>query len=835
MAEEPRRSGRATKGQHKNLDMEPPPPKRRGKAQEKSTKRSSTERTPPASNEDEEIIRCICGEYEEEEDVERDMICCDKCAAWQHNDCMGLYFPKGQEPAEYYCEKCKPANHKDLLEKINRGERPWEEAALQRAQRAEEKKSRKKKGGKRGKKGRQSDARSETNDVSATPEKETESPTPTQRNVIVAVPPFNEPSSSQKRKYEEHGTEPQGHHEPGPKQKLQRLSTGGMPVSPHEAKGSPGLSRKSSVVSSSSPAQERPGVSPTTPGGATNVLTAAREKVVKALSTVFTDTATAAQRKGTFIPPAGETSKDVGERLAVAIEEALCRNLCGSSGEPNEAYGRQMRGILYNVKKNAVLGDSVLLGNTSPDALATMSSQDMASEELKRKDEEIKREAERQHIIVQEEGPRIRRTHKGEELVEADPQIVGTESIFSTAPARRDTATTEGEIHSAASPQHASPTTSQRPEFPDTSQRRSAEDSAVADTNRRSSSNFNIENVWSSVQSPGAGHHHDQHFGPAGSFREPAPSGNKVQDDAEIDMLLKDEEDIESPPYSPKDFHGGDIWRGVISMSSVAEFRATASHVGGADLSGKIPWSQLVPRTIPIVGRINTELATDYLCGLRYSYSTDIVVVAVHPPDAEADAAQFNLLFDYFMQRNRYGVGGKHPLPVVKDTYLIPVDSGHSKKPEFIELLENNMVEDPTPTRLLLVVFVVKTNNSSSTPSHPTPQAPTASAASPAQNQPAVDTKPGGRANIPQTDGASADSYVPPPSISPQGLTGTAAAEQVLGPLAHSPAVKELVARAPNASAEQLGVIRGILAQNPAAGADYQLLMEALLKATNGM
>src|SRR6266498_362073 len=68
--DEPRRSGRATKGQHTKAFEIPdgPPSKRKGKAQSKP-KQSSTEPTPPAA--EEEYIRCICGHYEEEEEIER--------------------------------------------------------------------------------------------------------------------------------------------------------------------------------------------------------------------------------------------------------------------------------------------------------------------------------------------------------------------------------------------------------------------------------------------------------------------------------------------------------------------------------------------------------------------------------------------------------------------------------------------------------------------------------------------------------------------------------------------------------------------------------------------
>ena len=180
---EPRRSGRATKGQYtKDRDIpEEAGGKKKGKGKVAKAKAVEEE----VEDNEEELIRCICGVYDEEE--ERDMICCDKCTAWQHNDCMLLPFTSDNAPEQYFCEQCRPEDHKELLAAIARGEKPWEEVARKRE---EAKHAKKKKGGKRGRKsgGRPSEVKAEE----VVPQKaETASPAPT---------------SGQKRKLEETAT-----------------------------------------------------------------------------------------------------------------------------------------------------------------------------------------------------------------------------------------------------------------------------------------------------------------------------------------------------------------------------------------------------------------------------------------------------------------------------------------------------------------------------------------------------------------------------------------------------------------------------------------------------
>ncbi|OJJ45328.1 hypothetical protein ASPZODRAFT_143965 [Penicilliopsis zonata CBS 506.65] len=875
MADEPRRSGRSTKGQHKNLDMvtEAPSKKSKGKPQTKDKHAKPSAEPTPAPSEEEEIIRCICGEYEEEEDVERDMICCDRCSAWQHNDCMGLTFAKGQEPDEYFCEQCKPENHVVLLEKMARGEKPWEEAAERRRRDIEEKKaSRRKKGRRGGRKSKAAEGRPEPpstpGPVPAQATPSTTSITPVPAPPAAATPEPEEqnghkeeekdeprPASNQKRKFDEDQQEHQAG--AGPKMKQQKVS----PPAPStitapivsDTKATPGkrasttpASRQSSVIEKATPEAVTPLEDPKNP---------ARKSVANALVKLFVDQISEARKRGSFKLPHNKLGEEVARRLGLSIENAMYQNICGGSGETTEPYKLQLRTILFNVKKNPSLRDRLLVGSLSAEAISKMSSQDMASEELQQKDAEIKREADRQHIIVQEQGPRIRRTHKGEELVEDETHTATSEPVFSTVPTRLSIVEADGSP-SVQSP--VSPTIQQN-----------NTDASSSELQAKSAKAKAADGMDHDHTLPPGGHSprgslDDQMFPEVSTqIREPVHHG-KVQADAEIDKLLRDDEP-DSPPYSPREFADeGTVWRGKVVMNPIAEFASFAKHVGGADLSGRIPWSQLAPSTLLVDGRIDIQLASNYLCGLRFSTSTDVTVISVRCPESTTDRAGFDKLFNYFADRKRYGVVGKHPLAAVKDVYLIPVEAGATKKPEFIELLENNSLEDHLPGRVLLVVFVVKTGESNPPSQHSSMEpgsAGTPLSANAANNNVAFSTPgprpvaqvaptPSGPSSVatptpahpssynnsiqqqrPSSTSQPSGGYQQPPSPS-QAPIGMAAAVQVLGAQANSPAIQQLLQQAPNADIIQLNVVRDILVQRPEAAADYTLLMQALYQAT---
>jgi hypothetical protein len=142
-------------------------------------------------------------------------------------------------------------------------------------------------------------------------------------------------------------------------------------------------------------------------------------------------------------------------------------------------------------------------------------------------------------------------------------------------------------------------------------------------------------------------------------------------------------------------------------MDSIARFPAVAKHVGGADMSKTIPWSDILQKELRVAGRIDQEKANVYLCSLRYSQLTDIVVVNV-TPTGEAAAQSFQELYQYFQSREKYGVLTNKGVGNIRDTYLIPVPPSPANLPDFLTNLEGHKVPENRPEPTILVTLVIR-------------------------------------------------------------------------------------------------------------------------------
>jgi hypothetical protein len=104
---------------------EPPRRSNRSQPAKEEDVPQDTDLAEEAIGEDEDVTRCVCGHQEYpgpplseafagldmNEDAGGLFIQCDGCSVWQHGGCVGI-IDEAQSPDKYYCEECKPKEHK---------------------------------------------------------------------------------------------------------------------------------------------------------------------------------------------------------------------------------------------------------------------------------------------------------------------------------------------------------------------------------------------------------------------------------------------------------------------------------------------------------------------------------------------------------------------------------------------------------------------------------------------------------------------------------------------------------------------------------------------------
>ncbi|KAH7130006.1 transcription factor S-II, central domain-containing protein [Dactylonectria estremocensis] len=832
---EPRRSVRATKGQHtKSFDeLEPAAaPKRRQTKKTKKAKEQEAEQEQEQEqqqereqepepeqeqeeDQEEEIIRCVCGATEQDEDSGEAWIACETCGAWQHNVCVGVSSYDDEIPEHYWCEQCRPENHKELLDGIAKGEKPWE---ARRKAHEEESEKKKRRGGRRGKGKRNSDPKEELEKSTATKPKPSPAPDAGKEKKEPAPKP-----GKRKSREDSHDVE-------GKTSKMRRVSENeAVPVPvPVPVRYTPPPDLAKTVT-------ELP-----------NARMGPAKALIKSLGHVLGSM----QKQGDIELDEGSSVESMSETYALQIERAVFDSHPATKGQ--KEYNQQIKTLSFNLKNNPELCSSLVGGTISPPSLAVMTSEQLASSEMQKQTAEMKAKAEKQSILyTSETGPRVRRTHKGEEVIEDESFVNNDAPPLPAAPRRSATVKNEpsggDQVDLASHPaQHE------------------------AGQHSPSNPNFDITKVFSSVKSP-TGTHNRRPSAPVSLSTGPGV-------DADVDRMLQEEN--ESPPYSPtEETQDPDvIWRGSLAMSSIANFPATAKHIGGANFAAVGSWSKLIPKRMTVAGRITQQSATEYLCSLRYSSVTDIIVINLTPV-APAAHAEFNALIEYFVSKKRYGVVGDKVVGNVRDTYLVPVSAGDDNYPEFMLNLVDNKIPKTRTEPMLLAVFVYRNDpehlnqlkdstttqpetNSPQTPtptgygkrsnsmasvsgpsfSPATPQAP--QGAFPPPQQPfhghLQSTTPVPIPQPPHTRPQAAVPVVaappvpPVPTVTPGQMSeaqkysaqqaGQAMAQEVLGPLVNAPTVQFLIPQAYQMSRNEWEVIKRIFVRDPRAKEDLQHL-----------
>lgn len=668
-----RRSSRANKGQHSKFD---------------SATARKKKKVDVVDDEEEGEIRCLCGDNEDDGGF---MIQCEQCHKWQHGECMAYEDPDEVQDS-YACELCRPDLYKDVVPK---GEEIMEETTTTTTKKKDAKKEKSEpkvfhKSGKRLMK------------------KSTKRKTP---------PPADDESDDDSE-FSADDDEPLV-----PRKRSKTSASIQSPPPPPPKKSPSQESRKSKpppIITARRPSHQSPQhpqrrssqpATPSTPAPLTKT----------PLVTTFSELsdqkrAPAARIFAKIFEPMDPTRS---ESLGLAIEHALYSTYATSEPGYGSEYKNKFRSISFNLKdaKNTSLRERVLSGNLVPEELVKMSSEEMANQELREQAERIREEGVAQSVLKIQEGPRIRRTHKGEEIVGDEVSgITPTEDTASAPFARteeRSPSVKAAEDEVPASPRSIGSNGSGNFASPPPQLQKKM--SIDTTPERKSSmSNFDMSNVWSHLQSPTSQVPSKERMD-LDILPEEEISQNKI-DDPDIDRMLNDNEPVDSPPYSPSaeafelpntSSQYPPIWNGTISMQHVTTFSAQARFVGGPHSITDLPWSTILPTDLVIDGRIAIDTTTKYLDAQRVSSTKDIIVLQFEAAE-DSQKPMALKLYQYFHERQRYGVLQIHS-QIVKDAYVIPLAPDQAI-PTQIEVMDSHEIPRTRTEPYLLAILVIQKN-----------------------------------------------------------------------------------------------------------------------------
>lgn len=587
-----------------------------------------------------------------------------------------------------------------------------------------------------------------------------------------------------------------------------------------------------------------------------------RQKTVAALSKIVGDEANVRVKAGAYKLAQGETPKNIGDKFASYIEYELTMNY-GETNNPQ--YTGQFRTLHSNLKRNKALVERLLDGSLTAAELATMSSQDMASEELQKQRAQMKEQLDRQAVAIEQtDGPKYRRTHKGDELIEDENQQQSAQVAPSVQPVRERTSVLEDEDGQASPTNVNAQSPVQPPARIDTSR-----PSDSGPQRRQSSQQFDMSSIWAkTAQSPtSANAPRPMQMPPRRrSSVKAEQQGSGTKEDADVDRMLRDDDD-ELPAGVSLSPHQV-VWRGkLIQTADSTEPSVSARYVAGRDISQTVSWPELLGSQLSIDGRLSITKAEEYLLSLEWSSTVDISVLALSPLDGDS---AFQTIFDYFKSRERYAVVNKDKPAMVRDLYIVPVEVG-AELPSHVTAMEYSSIKTPAEERMLLATFVVNrapenasaaaqpgaadtqqqatptsgaNGNGNHLPVHMRAGGP-GPAGSPinagqATFSPTHPTQPGQmhagygvppNPYIPQQQPAEAYQQPPPPA--PPLAASNPLADQILGSLQHAPSAQAILAAKPDANREQLEHLRRILEEDPATRTNLEALSARLIGEDN--
>uniref|UniRef100_A0A060T2S0 Transcription factor BYE1 n=1 Tax=Blastobotrys adeninivorans TaxID=409370 RepID=A0A060T2S0_BLAAD len=389
-----------------------------------------------------------------------------------------------------------------------------------------------------------------------------------------------------------------------------------------------------------------------------------------------------------------EEVPSASEKLALDIEQALYDQLAVKPAKPSKAvdvghkYRDKFRSISFNLKdtKNVSLRMRVISGELGPHELVTMTNEDMSNPELQKLAEEVRRESIRDSVLKVEEVPRLRKTHKGEELIDPDERFDDPtfEHDMQRPPSSEAGEAHAGDKESNSGDRKQGPGQQDYPEYNEESQIRDSHNNMY-----ESNSSLNLVS-----------------YSPTASDDEEGEGPNiELEDDEDLDEIINDKS---NGTDEKKEEKGGDapIWSGEIKFTGFVAFSGTATPLHSP--SG-FDWDSILSSdAIEIDGRLDKKKAEAYLHTVKAT--KDIVSLILTGDDDGCGQ-----VFDYFHPRGKYGVivKHKHARNLIKDAYAVTLGPD-DPVPSYLELSRDEIDKVRTNGgKTVLGVFVV---NRSHTP-----------------------------------------------------------------------------------------------------------------------
>ncbi|PVH15212.1 uncharacterized protein CXQ87_003049 [Candidozyma duobushaemuli] len=392
-----------------------------------------------------------------------------------------------------------------------------------------------------------------------------------------------------------------------------------------------------------------------------NPATKTRESVEKALRNVV-----------------AKLGKFDADSIARGLEEAIFQ---WSGQTPNKKYIDKSRSVMALVKKEAVAAKLADGSLTFPDAVSKPPEE--IDRDLKEYAEKVRQESIRRSVLTVDDpsSQRIRRTHKGEEIVEISNNPSDAEDISIMA------RTVDHRNFKEESPTPRETTIKTDPSAP--KMYHLADDDDDEKEEEHEEKTEEPENKKDDLSDD------ELDFILKGPSPPPAPKQSPSS--------IPKKPEVKLPPTMPVNFWNGEIiFPDFAAFTAKAEFISCTKYEKPKD-NVTVSFHNRVIRVCKellerskydIEGRLDRAKADPYLG--KITSSRDLYVVKLNPRDREAE---FNKLYDYLLHKNKVGVLSNRAA-CVKDAYVFALNGNNV--PEYLNFAKVQEQEG------LYAVFVVK-------------------------------------------------------------------------------------------------------------------------------